>query len=200
MDRLMRLWRRLLFYLRRDRFDRELEEEMRFHQLMRAEENRDEGMSADEARYAAQRQFGNQTLLQEVSRDMWAFRSIETLWQDFRYGVRMLAKNPGFTFVAVLTLALGIGANTAIFSLVDAMLLRPLPYSEPDRLAILWTDDPQRRIHEEGTSLPNFEDWRSQSRLFADMAICTRGNPVNLTGGDESERVRGERVSANLFS
>jgi len=124
---------------------------------------------------------------------------ISDLWQDLRYGARMLLKEPGFTLIAVITLALGIGANTAIFSVVNTVMLRPLPYKEPDRLVMLWTDDPQRGIHEEGTSLPTFKDWRSQSRLFVDMALCTRGNPVTLTGGDEVERALGERVSANLF-
>jgi predicted permease len=119
--------------------------------------------------------------------------------QDLRYGARMLLKTPGFTFVAILTLAIGIGGNTAIFSLVNAVLLRPLPYLDPDRLAMLWTDDPKRNIREEGTSYPNFLDWRSQNQSFTDLAICSRGNPVVLTGGDESERVMGDLVSANLF-
>jgi putative ABC transport system permease protein len=123
----------------------------------------------------------------------------DEMFQDLRYGVRMLFKNPGFTFVAVLTLALGIGANTAIFSLVKAVLLRPLPYHDPDRLAMLWTDDPKRNIHEEGTSYPNFQDWRSQNQLFTDMAICSRGIPAFLTGGDEPERVMRDYVSANIF-
>jgi predicted permease len=123
----------------------------------------------------------------------------DEMFQDLRYGVRMLFRTPGFTFVAVLTLALGIGANTAIFSLVNAVLLRPLPYHDPDRLAMLWTDDPKRNIREEGTSYPNFLDWRSQNQSFTDMAICSRGNPVVLTDGDEPERVMGDLVSANLF-
>src|SRR5215475_5764613 len=118
MDKLSQFWRRLLFYLRRDRFDRELEEEMRFHLEMKAEENLASGAAPEEARYAAQRQFGNQTLLREESRDMWAVRSIETLCQDLRYGIRLLIKHKGFTTMVALSLALGIGANTAIFSLI----------------------------------------------------------------------------------
>src|SRR5262252_6720122 len=93
MDKLSQLWRRLLFYLRRNRFDRELEEEMGFHLEMKAEENLAPGISPEEARYAARRQFGNQTLLREVSRDMWAVGSIETLVQDLRFGARTLFKS-----------------------------------------------------------------------------------------------------------
>jgi hypothetical protein len=115
MDKLSQLWRRLLFYARRNRFDRELEEEMRFHLEMKAEENLAGGVSPAEARYAAQRQFGNQTLLQEVSRDMWVFRSVETLAQDLRYGLWLMIKNPGFT-----------------------ALLRPLPYRDPHNLMTVW--------------------------------------------------------------
>src|SRR5215470_12437009 len=130
-DKLSQLWRRLLFYARRDQFDRELEEEMRFHLEMKAEENLAAGISPEEARYAARRQFGNQTLLQEVSRDMWGFRFLETLAQDLRYGLRMMVKNPGFTTVVALTLALGIGANTAIFTVINTVLLRSLPVKNP---------------------------------------------------------------------
>jgi putative ABC transport system permease protein len=119
LNRLLELWRRLLFYVRRDQFDRELEEEMKFHLEMKAGENLAAGMSVEEARYASRRQFGNQTILGEVSREMWGFRSLERLVQDIRYGLRMLMKHKGLTAVAVLTLGLGIGANTAVFTLIN---------------------------------------------------------------------------------
>src|SRR5215471_16148785 len=133
-DKLSQLWRRLLFYVRRERFNRELEEEMRFHLEMKAQENSEAGMEPEEASYAAQRQFGNQTLLQEVSRDMWAARSIETLFQDLRFGIRMFLKSPGLTAVLILTIALGIGFNSALFSVVNTLLLNPLPFPDADRL------------------------------------------------------------------
>jgi putative ABC transport system permease protein len=126
-------------------------------------------------------------------------RYMDGVTNDLRYAARMLRRSPSFTTIAIVTLALGIGANTAMFSVVNAVILRPLPYQDPDRLAMLWTTDPKRDIREEGTSYPTFLDWRSQSRAFADMAICSRGNPVTLTGGNEPERVMGEAVSANLF-
>jgi predicted permease len=124
---------------------------------------------------------------------------VDGLSNDLRYAARVLRRSPSFTATAILALALGIGANTAMFSVVNAVLLRPLPYQDPDRLAMLWTDDPKRDIREEGTSYPTFLDWRSQSHTFVEMAVCSRGNPVTLTGGDDPERVMGEAVSANLF-
>src|SRR5262245_55034568 len=131
--------------------------------------------------------------------DMRRGTFIDGVSNDFRYAVRMLRRSPSSPALAIRTHARAISFHTAMFSVVNAVLLRPLPYEDPDRLAMLWTDDPSRAIHEEGTSYPTFLDWRNQSRTFADMAICSRGNPVTLTGGNDPERVMGEAVSANLF-
>jgi len=196
MNRLIQLWRRLLFYVRRNRFDRELEEEMQFHLEMKIEENLAAGLPSEEASYAAQRQFGNQTLLQEVSRDMWGFRSLEALGKDLRFGLRMMIKNPGFTAVAVLTLALGIGANTAIFSVVNAVLLRPLPYPEPDRLVHVYRMQPP--VERALVSVPAYLDFAAQQQVFENFAAHT-GETFNLTDVNEAERVIGRRVTANFF-
>jgi putative ABC transport system permease protein len=194
-DKLSQLWRRLLFYARRNRFDRELEEEMRFHLEMKAEENLAAGISPEEARYAARRQFGNQTLLREVSRDMWGFRFLETLGQDLRYGLRILLKGKGFTIVAVFTLALGIGANTAIFSVVNALLLRPLPYPNPDQL--VWITEFYTQPIVEYLPASHFSAWSAQSQATDQIAAYAPDN-LTLTGAGETERP--ERLDANHVS
>ncbi len=123
---------------------------------------------------------------------------MEYIWQDMRYGARLLLKSPGFTVVAVLTLALGIGANTAIFSVVNFVLLRPLEYANPDQLAMVWERNTKRGWNESPTSFANFVDFRDNVKSV-ELASFTDTN-FNLTGGDQPERVAGLRVSANLFS
>jgi predicted permease len=201
-SKFIQLWRRLLFYLRRARFDRELEEEMRFHLEMKAEENLTEGISPEETRYAARRQFGNQTLLREKSRDMWSFRSLETLARDLRYSLRMMVRNPGFTAVAILTLMLGIGACTAVFSVVYAVMLKPLPFRDPDRLCVLWKSIPNRGLERDWTSYPAFKDWKDHNHVFEDLALFLRPETteVTLNYGDRADRVQTAVVSANFFT
>jgi putative ABC transport system permease protein len=123
---------------------------------------------------------------------------MQTLLQDLRYGARMLVKQPSFTLIAVLTLALGIGANTAIFSVVNALLLRPLPYPESEQLTWVWMDNRPEGIREDITSWPNFEDWRARNQSFQAMA-GVRDRRFNLTGAGEPEELYGANVSPNFF-
>jgi putative ABC transport system permease protein len=151
-----------------------------------------DGLSPEAARSAARRQFGNAILLRETSGDAWGWRGMQNFAQDLRYGARALARTPGFTLLAILTLALGTGANTAIFSVVNAVLLNPLAYRDPDRLVTLLHD---------GTfpvAPANFVDWRDQSRSFETMAAAEYWTP-NLTGVDSPEHLTGLFVSQNLF-
>ena len=124
---------------------------------------------------------------------------METLFQDLKYAVRMLMKRPGFTLVAVLALALGIGANTAIFSVVNSVLLSPLPYSNPDQLVWIWESNRSSDVLEEPASVPNFLDWKAQNRSFQDMTAFAN-TYATLTGAGEPERFPGAYVSANIFS
>jgi predicted permease len=197
----MRWWQELRYVVRRldrRRAEDELAEEIRTHLELEIEQNVEAGMSPEEARYAALRAFGNVGLSKEDSRTVWGFRSLEMLWQDLRYGVRMLAKSPGFTAVAIVALALGIGANSAIFSVVNTVLLRPLPYKDPDRLMTVWEEGTLQGFPVNVTSAANYFDWRDQNRVFDGMAVIGRVS-LNLTGAGEPERIDGRRVSANVF-
>src|SRR5262249_41753021 len=174
MDKLSQLGRRLLFYSRRDQFDRELEEEMRIHLEMKAQENAAAGMQAEEARYAAQRQCGNQASLREVSREMWGVRSIEVLFQDLRFGVRMFLKSPGLTAVVILTIALGIGFNSALFSVVNALLLNPLPFPDANQLAIAWTGSAKTGSQRLGATPEELEEWQRRPPSYMTVAGQSR--------------------------
>src|SRR5215475_603468 len=123
---------------------------------------------------------------------------MQSFWQDLRYGARMLLKNPGFTLIAVLTLALGIGANTAIFSVVNGVLLSALPYPQPEQLAMVWCDNRRQGIPDDITSYPNFVDWRDRNKTFQGMAGVT-SDRYNLTGTGEPEEIRAATVSVNFF-
>jgi macrolide transport system ATP-binding/permease protein len=201
IDKLSQLWRRLLFYLWRDRFDSELEEEMRFHLEMKAEENAEAGMEPLEARYAAQRQFGNQTLLGEVSRDVWGVRSIETLFQDLRYGMRMLVNNPGFALIAILTLALGTGANTALYTMFY-LFDRPLPQRKPGTVVALEFHEAKTDVRYFGASFPEYLHLRDHTKVFADLSASHLRSVVLAGQGDGGtpEQVMAEFVSDSFFS
>ncbi len=172
--------RRVWMLVRRNRFDRDLQREMRFHLERQAEENRDAGMSEREAMEAARRRFGNATLLREASRDIWGWTSLERLAQDIRHAARVLRRDRLFTSVAIVVLALGIGGNTTVFSLVNALLINPFPYPHADRLVEI-KSRADGRTPSATVPLPDFALWRTESTAFESMG--TYGwSRSNLTG------------------
>jgi putative ABC transport system permease protein len=181
---------------RSETIHQEITDELQFHIDMRIEENIRRGMSPDEARRDAERSFGNLTRIKEQGYDVRGGQWLEAVWQDFRYSARLLLKRPGFTAIAVVTLALGIGATTTMFSIVNSVALRSLPFHEPDRLVMIeekWLP----RFPRFETSPLDFLSWKAECQSYVDMAAFA---PVffNLSEGDQPERIAGARVNANL--
>jgi len=162
----MSLLSRLKGLLKIHRLERDVEDELRAHLEMRAQDNLAAGMSPEEARYDARRRFGNSTLLKEDTRAMDIVGWIETTGQNLRYAARMLRRTPGFTLVAILTLALGIGANVAIFTVVHAVLLEPLPFPHPEQLVRVYDDLRTSNTHDVEMSVPELWDLRDKSGVF----------------------------------
>jgi predicted permease len=200
MIRLREFASRLRGLFWKSRLDRDLDEELRAHLDMLVEENLRRGMTAEEARRAARRSFGGVIQTKEAYRDQRGVPVVETLVQDVRYAARLLRKNPGFTAVALITLALCIGANTAIFSVVSGTLLRPLPYPEPDRLVRLMQSYAQKGLSPWNMSQMNFAAYREQSRSFEALAAISISGGANLTGVGEPERIQLARVTADFFN
>jgi len=184
---------------RRNRMMEGLDQDIREHIAMETQDNIERGMSPEEAVYAAVRKFGNVTRVKEDTRDVWSFVWLEKLWQDIRYAARTLRRNPGFTLVAVLTLALGIGANVAIFTVVHAVLLQPLPFPHPEQLVRVYDDIRSSNTHDIGMSIPELWDLRDHSGVFQDISALVSAD-ANLTGGDHPERIELLGTSANYFT
>ena len=197
MGKIGELWRRVQMLMRRDRFDRELDAEMWLHREMKERELVARGVDASEARYAASRAFGNGMAIREQGREAWGWRWLEDFGQDLRIGVRMLAKSPGATLVMFLTLMLGIGANAAIFSVVNAVLLKPLPYDNPRTLVWMYCKRSDRA--RAPFSIADFEDYQKQNRSLRAMAAFSIWG-ANLTGDGLPKRLQGIKVTGNFFS
>ena len=178
--------------------DRAIDDEISGHLAEATEEYVRRGLSLEEARRAARRSFGGVTQAKEVYRQVRSFMWLEDVWRDSRHGLRTLRKSPAFTAAAAATLALAIGANTAMFSVLNAVLLRPLPYRAPEQLAMLWTEDPTQNLREGRSALWSVEQWRSQSQSFADMATFDSVS-MTLAADDGAEQIVGASISPNLL-
>jgi putative ABC transport system permease protein len=199
------MWRRY-GRIRGPNIDADVDDELAFHLAMRRRDYESRGLSADDAVRAAATRFG------DVARIGGALRAHDhrrqqvhqrrevmgDLAQDLKYGLRALRRAPGFTVVAILTIALGIGATTAIFSVINAVVLRPLPYLEADRVVMIWMDNTRQAIEKDIHSYPNFADYRSQNTVMSEMAGFTNAN-FNVTGNGDPQRIRGAAATADLF-
>jgi putative ABC transport system permease protein len=180
----------------RQRREQELDRELEAHLRMAAQELMERGLDREEAEAAARREFGNQGLIKEVTREMWRWTSLERLWQDVRFGARILRKNPGTTCIAVFTLALGISASTAIFSVVYGILLRPLPYEKPEQIVRVWEVEGQGALSQ--VTDPNFDDLRAQNHSLQGLAEFHSGVD-SVSGNGQPSRQRVASVSHDFF-
>src|SRR6185437_7792161 len=180
-----RTWRKILFWVRRDRLNQELAEELELHCYLKGKVDREARKTPEETR----RVMGNLTLAKEESRDMWGFVSLDNLLRDIRYALRVFTHNPAFACIAILSLALGIAGNTAIFSIIDTLLIKPLPYREPSRLLRITQLYPKAIL----------QYFQQHSRTL-DIAFVSPGSEFNLTGMGPASRITGSETSFNFFS
>ncbi|MFI5094637.1 MAG: ABC transporter permease [Candidatus Acidiferrum sp.] len=192
-------WLRVKTLVKRKRLERDLEEELQFHLEMREEKNRALGLGADDARVAARRRFGNVTLVKEDCRETWIFTWTETLWQDVCYAARILTKSPGFAAVVVFSLALGIGANTAVFSALDTVMLHALPYEHPESLATIWSTQTTDPGSKDLPPMAEVADWKKQNHVFADIAGIGIPDRVTLAGLGEPGLIQIQSATPNFF-
>jgi len=198
--------RRIQVLLHRDQSQRELDEEMQLHLDLRQQQRQDAGLAPDAARRSARRAFGNTTRIQEKSRMTWGSEWMESLWQDISYGMRSMLRSPALTVVALLSLALGIGANTAIFSFLDAIVLRSLPVKDPGQLVLLGLGDDSGETDDYGStvlySYPFFQQFKQKNEVFSDVAtVLSFGGDAygTVDGRDQMERMMVDTVSGSFF-
>src|SRR5215468_415403 len=194
-----KLARQLRFLLKRGSSERDMNSEIQFHIDMETREHMDEGLSRHEARQRALSDFGSIPLCQETVREAWGLRMWSDLWRDFQYALRMIRRKPGFALMTILTLAIGVGAATAVFAVFDRAILRPLPFGEPDRLVHISEARPDREFAEMEASYPNFQDWQQRSQSFSDLAGFN-GTNFTVTGFGLPFRVSAARVTSNFLA
>lgn len=198
MERISKLGMRLRALLRRERVHEEIAEEWQFHVDLRTEENIRRGMSPEEARRRAERDFGNAGFIKDDSWDVRGGGTMERMWQDFRFGLRQLRKSPGFTLVALLSLGLGIGGNAVIFSLISTILLRPLPIAHPESVFEIQQGRVNDPSYSQSLSYPNYKDLRDRNEALSGLAVY-RFDPLSLSHNGNNERMWGYLVSGNYF-
>ncbi len=189
---------RILALVHRDAVIEDIDEELRIHVEMDIEANVERGMSLDEARRSALARFGREREVREVAYDVRGGGLMESIWHDIRFGVRMLAKSPMFTAIALLMVAVGVGANSAIFSAVNGVLLRPLPYQQPDRLVMIWGNFTKLGLPHISVSVPEYLDYHARAKTLSDSAAYATGS-FNLTGDGPPEQVQAAASTASLF-
>ena len=187
----------MTFWKSRKRKDSELEAEIQNHIELSIRDRIEHGESPEEARVQALREFGNVALVQDVTRQMWGWGFLASVARDLRFGLRMMRKSPAFSLVVILTVALGIGATTAIFSVVYGVVLRPLPFGDSERLVAIWTRTPQ--VDRLPLAAADHRDIKEQSSVFEDVAILRASVNYNLSGEGEPEWLQGSSIPANLF-
>ena len=200
----MSYWMRVKALFKRKELDRDLEDELAFHLAMREAKNRERGIAGKEARYAARRQFGNVTRIKEICREAWSFVSLETIWRDLRYGGRTLAKNPGFTAVAVLAIALGIGVNTGIFSVLNGVALKLLPVPRANQLVSIdqiFHGHSRRILYGEPGlfSYPEYKNYRANNHVFSGLLAYAPFLQETTLGGESPRQLTGAETSCNFF-
>jgi macrolide transport system ATP-binding/permease protein len=199
----MKIWARVKALFRRKQLEKDLDEELAFHLAMREKKKRAEGFAAEEAKYAARRQFGNAMRVKEICRELWSFASLETFWRDLRYGARTLAKNPGFTVVAVLAIALGIGVNTGIFSVLNGVALRLLPIPKAEQIVSvdqIFHGKLSRNVHGEPGlfSYSEYKNYRENNHVFSGLLAYAPFLEATL-GGASPKHLMGAETSCNFF-